>query len=126
MELERLVAALIRRWWVVAVVGLFGALLGLVAEGSREDAFTATASIEIAPNRNVYGSETVLNRLVINEIGTIGSVQLREEVVDGLGQIGEGIDPTSDLAVQQVPDTELVNVSVSASSEASAIAAANR
>lgn len=125
MELERLVAALIRKWWIVAALGFIGALFGIAAEGSRVDTFTATASIEIAPDRNVYGSETVLNRLVINEIGAIGSVQLRESVVDGLGEAGTGIDPMGDLAVQQVPDTELVNVSVSATNEASAIAAAN-
>ncbi len=126
MELERLIAALIRRWWVVVALGFLGVLLGVVAETSREDSFTATASIEVAPNRNVYGSETVLNRFVINEIGTIGSSQLRSDVVASLGPAGVGIDPDLDLAVQQVPDTELVNVSVSAPNESNAIDATNR
>lgn len=125
MELERLVAALVRRWWIVAAVGLLGALIGQIAEFSRSDLYTATATVETAPDRNVYGSETVLNRLVINEIATIGNAQLRQSVVEDLGAAGADIDPFLDLAVQQVPDTELVNLSVSASNEETAITAAN-
>ena len=125
MELERLIAALKGRWWVLVGLGMLGALLGAVADLSREDSFTATATIEIAPDRNVYGSETVLNRLVINEIGTIGSTQLRQRVVSDLGDAGLNIDPVGDLSVQQVPDTDLVNVSVSASSDTAALDAAN-
>ena len=125
MELERLVAALTQRWWVLILAGMLGALFGVAADFTREDSFAATATIEIAPDRDVYGSETVLNRLVINEIATIGSTQLREQVVVNLGTDGLDVDPTEDMSVQQVPDTDLVNVTVSASTGAAALAAAN-
>ncbi len=110
---------------MLVVGGLLGALIGVAADVSRQDSYTATATIEIAPDRDIYGSETVLNRLVINQIGTIGSSQLRAQIVSSLGDDGLDIDPSSDLSVQQVPDTDLVNVSVSAPSESVALDAAN-
>ena len=126
MELERLLAAMKRRWWLIAALGVLGALAGLAADASRPDSFTATATVEVAPNRNVYGSETVLNRIVVNELGTIESLQMREDVVSSLGTVGQDIDPVEDLNAQQVTDTELVAVSVSASNQSLAITAANR
>lgn len=125
MELERLLAVLKRRWWLLLAASLLGALTGLAAESARVDVFTATATIQLAPDRNVYGSETVLNRLAVNEIAFIGTSSLRESLIDGLGEAGESIDPATDLTIQQVPDTDLLNISVAASNEQTAITAAN-
>ena len=125
MELERLVAALRRRLWLIALLGVIGALVGQLSENSRTDLFTATATIAIAPDLDVFGSETVLNRIVINEIATIGSIEVRNDVLEALGDDASQLDRDADFSVQQVPDTDLVNVSVSADNEEIAIAAAN-
>lgn len=125
MELERLLAVLKRRWWLVIAASVLGAAVGWVAESSRNDVYTATATIQLAPDRNVYGSETVLNRLAVNEIAFIGTSALRDSLVDSLGVAGESIDPATDLNIQQVPDTDLLNISVSADDEQTAITAAN-
>ena len=125
MELERLVAALTRRWWIIALFGLIGALIGQFAEDARSDVFTGTAQIALAPDLDVFGSETVLNRLAINEIGTIGSAELRESVLTELGEDGEVLDGENSFSVQQVPDTDLVNLSVSGPDADLAVRAAN-
>lgn len=126
MELERLLAALRRRWWLLALLGLIGALVGQFSENSRDDLFTATATIAIAPDLDVFGSETVLNRIVINEMGRIGSDALRDEVLASLGNSGNALDANRDFSLQQVPDTDLVNVSVSSGDPNLSVAAANR
>ncbi len=124
MELERFVAALVRRWWIIGIAGALGALFGLLAENSRSDLFVATATIEIAPDLDVFGSESVLNRIVLNEMGLIGSSELRRSVVEELDADDE-LDVDRDFALQQVTDTDLVNVSVSTPDEALSVEAAN-
>ncbi len=125
MELERLIAVLGNRWRLLGAVALACALVGQIAEMTRTDQYTATATVEVAPDRDVYGSETVLNRLVINEMGMIGTSVLRTSLVDSLGDVGAAIDPAKDLNIQQIPDTDLVNIHVSATDQDTAIAAAN-
>lgn len=125
MELDRLLAAVRRFWWIVASVALLGAFVGLLAEASRPERFLATATIQTAPDRNVFGSETVLNRLVINEIATVGSDPLRDAVVASLADAGVAVDPSRDLSVRQVLDTELIQVTVAAPSGPAAVEAAN-
>lgn len=125
MELERFFAALKRRWWLVIAVGIVGAFIGQATESSRSDLFTATATIEIAPDRDVFGSETVLDRIAINEVLRIGSTGLRQLVVDEFAEQGATLDRDLDLAVQQRPDTELIEISVSSTDEQVAIDAAN-
>lgn len=125
MELERLIAAIRRFWWVVLATTVLGAVLGYLAETSRPERFFATATIQTAPDRNVFGSETVLNRLVVNELATVGSESLRREVVAALGDEGADVDPHRDLSLRQVLDTDLIEVTVSASSGAVAVEGAN-
>ena len=125
MELERLLAVLKRRWWLIVAAGVLGALVGFGAESTRSDRFTATATVQLAPDRDVYGSETVLNRLAVNEIAIIGNSTLRSSVVDSLGDAGSVVDPTADLMIEQIPDTDLLNISFSAPDEQTAISGAN-
>lgn len=123
MELERLLAAARRRWYLVAGFVVFGAALGLLAASGRTDRFVAEATVEVGSDRNVYGSDQVLERIVVNEMDFITSLDLRTAVVDAIGV--RGIDPLTDMTVAQRTDTDVVDLRVEGPEENAAIAAVN-
>lgn len=123
MELERFLAAIRRRWYLTAGFVVFGAALGLLAASGRTDRFVAHATVEIGSDRNVYGSDQVLERIVVNEMDFISSMDLRTAVVDAVSV--DSIDPATDMTVAQRTDTDVVDLRVEGPEENAAIAAVN-
>ena len=123
MELDRLLTACRRRWYLLGAVVAFGVALGLLGESGRVDRFVAQASVQVASDRNVYGSDEVLQRIVVNEMDFITSLDLRTAVVDAV-DVG-GIDPRTNMTVAQRTDTDIVDLRVEAPDENAAIAAVN-
>jgi hypothetical protein len=123
MELERFAAAVRRRWYLIGALVALGAAMGLLGEAGRTDRFLAEASVSIVSDRNVYGSEQVLDRIVVNEMEFVSSLDLRTAVVDTIGVAG--INPAEDMTIAQRTDADVVNLRVNSPEEGAAVAAAN-
>ncbi len=122
MELDRLLTAARRRWYLIGAFVVFGAALGLLAASGRTDRFVAEATVEIGSDRNVYGSDQVLERIVVNEMDFITSLDLRRRVARA---VGSGIDADTDMTVAQRTDTDVVDLRVEGPEENATIAAVN-
>ncbi len=110
MELSFVLSALRRRFWIVSLFALLGALPGLFTEPSVSNEYRSVAELFIQqPTQGSNGFLTVdPNRYVIGQLSILESAGLAAEVAElnnvTVPEIREAV------TIEQVPDTDVVQV----------------
>ncbi len=123
MELSFILIALRRRWWLVALGAILGALPGLLAGPGGPGTFESTATLSVEPPTPI-GAGTVFNsapdRYVVSQVNVIGSAGLAQQVADEIGDGATVVGVLASISIEQEPETDIVNVTASADSAARA------
>ena len=114
MELSYLIAAIRRRWWLVGLLSLLGAVGGYLAGGSPVVAYEARAVLNIQPPQNALGGTVFFNdpdRYVIGQLSVLQNSGLASQVAEQFpGETMQSISRA--VAVTHEPRTDLVTVAV--------------
>ncbi len=112
MELSFIINALRRRWWLVALGAVLGALPGLLAGPSGTGSFSSTATLSVEPPTPI--GVTVFNaqpeRYVVSQVNVIASAGLAQQVADVVGDGATLVGIANSVEIEQEPETDIVNV----------------
>jgi len=119
-----LILGLGRRWYLLVFALVIGVAAGLQAVQHRSNTFEAQAIVLVPADRSTYGSESVLERLLFNEMARVDSLDLKTAALADVGAI-DRIDPRADMRVSQRPDSDVLDLRVTSNDPELAIVAAN-
>ena len=110
MELSFVLSALRRRFWVVSLFALLGALPGLLTDPPESNEYRSVAQLFIQqPTQGSSGFLTVdPNRYVIGQLSILGSAGLAEEVAARNGVTIAVVREA--VSIEQIPDTDVVQI----------------
>jgi Mrp family chromosome partitioning ATPase len=127
MELAFVISALRRRFWLVTLFALLGALPGLLADPPASTVYRSEATLSVvAPTRldsNVFSYDP--DRYVLTQLAVLTSGSLAQQVVDQVNTQFPG-DPLSVAAlgalveIEQEPETDIVRITTDAGDPAKA------
>lgn len=123
MELSFILTALRRRWWLVALGAILGAVPGMLAGPSGPGTFESTATLSVEPPTPI-GAGTFFDsqpdRYVVSQVSVIGSAGLAQQVADEIGDGATVVGILASVEIEQEPETDIVNVTATADSAARA------
>ncbi len=110
MELSFVLSALRRRFWLVSLFALLGALPGLLTDPPVSDEYRSVAELFIQqPTQGTNGFQTVdPNRYVIGQLSVLESAVLVNDVAN-LNGISVA-DVRQAVTIEQQPDTDVVQI----------------
>ena len=115
MELSFVIKALQRRWWIIVVFSLLGAIPGSLIDTDSEAQFESIALVLVSPPSE--GGITFLNdpdRYVQGQLTVMGSLSLAEDVAELIGGDTTAFAVSRDTEFRQITDTDVVQVKVQA------------
>jgi Mrp family chromosome partitioning ATPase len=127
VELSFIASAVRRRWWLVPLGLVLGALAGTLLPPKDASAYEARAVLIIQPPQNPLGGNTFVNdpdRYVIGQLSVLQSSELAARLADKFpGETTASI--RSAVSVEQAPKTDIVTVTARSSDPAKAERLAN-
>ncbi len=114
MELSFVIKALQRRWWIIVVFSLLGAVPGSLIDTSADDKFESIALLFVSPPSD--GGITFNNdpdRYVQSQLTVLGSLSLAEAVAAAVGDAGPG-QVSKNIEFEQIPETDIIAIKATA------------
>ncbi|MFV2038901.1 MAG: hypothetical protein ACC660_01520 [Acidimicrobiales bacterium] len=110
MELSFIIKALQRRWWIIVLFSLLGAVLGSLVDTNTDASYESVGLLLVSPPSD--GTITFLNnpdRYVQGQLTVLASLSLAEQVATAVG------DPNADVVIKkvdfdQVTETDIIAV----------------
>lgn len=121
MELSFVISALRRRFWIVTVLALLGALPGLLADPPTASEYRSTSVLLVQPPTratvNLFSSNP--DRYVVSQLSVLESESLAVSVADRITtQFGELITVAALrelVEIEHLPDTDIVEITTTIS-----------
>lgn len=127
MELSYLLSAIRRRWWLVVLLSILGAVGGYFANGKKVATYQARALVNIQPPQNALGGTVFLSdpdRYVLSQLSVLQSSFIAEKVATQYpGQTTDSVSRA--ITVTHEPRSDLVTVGVTLADPQQAAAIAN-
>lgn len=124
MTIDELLRVLLRRWWLLLLLGIIGGAAGYAIEDARANVYEATGRVVIGPDledrSQIIESTGSLDRSTLPQ--TLAEVATGSEVRRAAGeQLTGPIGDAYDVDSVVIPGTSVVEVAVTGPSERSAI-----
>jgi capsular polysaccharide biosynthesis protein len=124
VELSFILNAARRRWWLVALCALLGAIPGFMAQRNHTVEYQATSVVAIAPPRAAnQQNPTIEGGYIDSQVEILGSGALLQDVADALDLSFDEVQDA--VAIDRRPGTDVVDVRATNLDPATAQAIAN-
>ena len=116
MELSFIASALRRRFWVVLLVAILGAIPGLTKDATPSTNYRSTAELMVSPSTRATANYNTIDpeRYVAGQLEVLQSESLADQVASQVSaQFGERISVAalgSVVEIEQVPETDVVTI----------------
>ncbi|MEM7339173.1 MAG: hypothetical protein AAF467_11025 [Actinomycetota bacterium] len=123
MELTFVISALRRRFWIVTLFAIFGAIPGLLVPAPTGAEFQTTAVLLVQPPTRATPSFSPPNadRYVASQLEVLRSPRLAQAVADqvniALGVALDGPSVAERTEIEPLPETDIVEITVTADSD---------
>lgn len=109
MELSFILNAARRRWWLVALCALLGAIPGLLSQRNQVTEYQATAVVAVAPPRSPVNQNTNVDSAYIDsQVEVLRSGALLQDTADAVGLTFDELH--DGVLVERRPGTDVVDV----------------